>query len=201
MSVKPQIYDSVLEQIQEYISDNKVLISIAPGVTINHIKSFFRTKAKVIRTMPNTPAFVGHGMTAISPDNSISDDELQTVISLFKSFGEVEIVDENLMECVTAICGSSPAYVYMFVEALADAAVQKGMNRDTAYKLSSQAVLGSAKMVLETGLHPGILKDMVCSPGGTTIEAVYSLEKSGLRGNIMKAVNKCTEKAYKLRKK
>ena len=127
--------------------------------------------------MPNTPALVGEGMSALCPNEMVTEKDLEDVLNIFNSFGQTEIVSEKLMDVVTSVSGSSPAYVYMIIEAMADAAVLDGMPRNQAYKFAAQAVLGSAKMVLETGIHPGELKDMVCSPGGTTIEAVATLEE------------------------
>ena len=138
--------------------------------------------------MPNTPALVGEGMSALCKNSNVTDEELNMIKALFESFGEAEIVSEYLMDTVTGISGSSPAYVFMFIEALADGAVKAGMPRTQAYKFASQSVMGSAKMVLESEKHPGELKDMVCSPGGTTIEAVAVLEENNMRASIIKAV-------------
>jgi pyrroline-5-carboxylate reductase len=148
--------------------------------------------------MPNTPALVGEGMAALSPNENVSEDEARAVLNVFASFGKGEIVSENLMDAVTAVSGSSPAYVFMMIEAMADAAVEGGMPRSQAYTFAAQAVLGSAKMVLETHKHPAELKDMVCSPAGTTIEAVASLEQSGFRSSIIEAMKKCMEKSKEL---
>jgi pyrroline-5-carboxylate reductase len=148
--------------------------------------------------MPNTPADVGEGMTALCPSANVGEADLKTVTEIFSSFGEAEIVTENMIDVVTGVSGSSPAYVFMFIEALADAAVHDGMPRKQAYKFAAQTVLGSAKMVLETGKHPGELKDMVCSPGGTTIEAVKVLEREGFRAAIQDAMEACTIKAEQL---
>ena len=145
--------------------------------------------------MPNTPALVGEGMTAVCPNSLVTEDDVKEVCNLLSSFSKVEVVSEKLIDAVTSVSGSAPAYVYMFIEAMADAAVLQGMPRDKAYKFASQTVLGSAKMVLETGMHPGALKDMVCSPGGTTIEAVAELEANGFRSAVISAMNKCYEKS------
>lgn len=148
--------------------------------------------------MPNTPALVGEGMSALCPNEMVTKRDLEDVLNIFNSFGQTEIVSEKLMDVVTSVSGSSPAYVYMIIEAMADAAVLDGMPRNQAYKFAAQAVLGSAKMVLETGMHPGALKDMVCSPGGTTIEAVATLEEKGLRTAIISAMQRCTQKSVEL---
>ena len=144
--------------------------------------------------MPNTPALVGEAMIALTPNKNIEQQELESVKNLLKSVGKVEQVDEKLMSAVVGISGSSPAYVFMFIEAMADAGVLAGLPRDKAYTFAAQSVLGSVKMLLETGKHPAILKDAVCSPGGTTIEAVKVLEENGFRAAIMDAVTACVKK-------
>ena len=145
--------------------------------------------------MPNTPALVGEGMTGVCANDLVTEEELQLVLTLRKSFGRAEVVPEYLMDTVTGVSGSSPAYVFLFLEALADAAVAEGMPRKQAYEFAAQSVLGSAKMLLETGMHPGELKDMVCSPGGTTIEAVAVLERVSLRSAVIDATRACIRKS------
>ena len=145
--------------------------------------------------MPNTPALVGEGMTGVCANDLVTEEELQLVLTLLKSFGCAEVVPEYLMDTVTGVSGSSPAYVFLFLEALADAAVAEGMPRKQAYEFAAQSVLGSAKMLLETGMHPGELKDMVCSPGGTTIEAVAVLERENLRSAVIDATRACIRKS------
>ena len=145
--------------------------------------------------MPNTPALVGEGMTGVCANDLVTEEELQLVLTLLKSFGRAEVVPEYLMDTVTGVSGSSPAYVFLFLEALADAAVAEGMPRKQAYEFAAQSVLGSAKMLLETGMHPGELKDMVCSPGGTTIEAVAVLERENLRSAVFDATRACIRKS------
>lgn len=201
LSVKPNFYEDVITEIKNATKKDAIIVTIAPGITIEKTQSLFGTKIKVVRVMPNTPALVGEGMSALCKSSEVTDDDLKSVIELLGSFSKTEIVEEKLMDVVTAISGSSPAYVYMFIEALADGAVLKGMPRDKAYKIAAQAVLGSAKMVLETGMHPGALKDNVCSPGGTTIAAVYSLEKNNFRGSVIEAVDVCTEVSKGMGKK
>ena len=144
--------------------------------------------------MPNTPAMVGEGMASISPNVNVTEEETADVVAIFSSFGKAVVTDEKLIDAVCGLSGSGPAYVYMFIEALADGAVREGMPRQMAYTFAAQTVLGSAKMVLETGRHPGALKDDVCSPGGTTIEAVRTLEESGFRAAAMNAVIASAEK-------
>ena len=145
--------------------------------------------------MPNTPALVGEGMTGVCANDLVTEEELQLVLTLLKSFGRAEVVPEYLMDTVTGVSGSSPTYVFLFLEALADAAVAEGMPRKQAYEFAAQSVLGSAKMLLETGMHPGELKDMVCSPGGTTIEAVAVLERENLRSAVIDATRACIRKS------
>lgn len=195
LCVKPNMVKTVLLGCKSSFTNDKILISIAVGVPISAFKDLLGVNKKIVRTMPNTPALVGEGMTLVSCDENINDEEKYNVLEIFKSVGLAELLDEKLMNEVTAVTGSSPAYVYMFIEAMADAAVLSGIPRALSYKLAAQAVLGSAKMVLDTGIHPGELKDQVCSPGGTTIEAVSTFEKHAFRFAIMDAMNECTKKA------
>ena len=190
LAVKPQVYNVVLKNINNVIREDSVVISIAPGISIDNIKSQLGINARVVRAMPNTPALVGEGMTGVAYDKeNFSFEEREVIDSFFNSFGKVVYVSENQMNAIVCASGSSPAYVYMFIEALADSAVKYGIKREDAYKLVAQTVLGSAKMVLETGEHPGVLKDKVCSPGGTTIAAVAALEASGFRSSLIEAVS------------
>ena len=180
------------------VTDNQIIITIAPGKTLAWLEEQFGKEVKIVRTMPNTPAMVGEGMTAVCPNEHLTEDEIAYVKSLLESFSRAEIVPERLMDVVTAVSGSSPAYVFMLIEAMADAAVSGGMPRKQAYQFAAQAVLGSAKMVLDTGKHPGELKDMVCSPAGTTIEAVRTLEELGFRSSIIEAMKVCEEMSRSL---
>ena len=195
LAVKPQFYESVICEIRDVVTSEQLIVTIAPGKTLSWLESIFNKEVKIVRCMPNTPALVGAGMTAAVPNKNVNADELKTVLSILESFGKAEVVSEHLMDAVVSVSGSSPAYVYMLIEAMADAAVADGMARPQAYQFAAQAVMGSAKMVLETGMHPGALKDMVCSPGGTTIEAVRVLEKEGFRSSVMEAMRACTDKA------
>ena len=169
------------------------MISIATGKTLGWLEEHFGKPVKLVRTMPNTPAMVSRGMTAVCPNDCVSKEELEYVVSILKTIGETEVIPENLIDAVVAVSGSSPAYVFIMIEAMADAAVAEGMPRAQAYKFAAQAVYGSAKMVLETGRHPGELKDMVCSPAGTTIEAVRVLEKKGFRSALIESMKACAE--------
>lgn len=200
LSVKPNKYETVINEIKDYVKDDAIIISIAPGIDIKTIEATFGKKMKVIRTMPNTPALVGEGMSAICCNDMVSNEEIDIVVKIFESFGKAEIIDEKLMDVIPAISGSSPAYVYMFIEALAEGGVLRGLTWKKAYRLAAQAVLGAAKMVLETGEHPAELRDKVCSPGGTTIAAVYSLEKNNFKGTVIEAMEKCTEKVIEMSK-
>ena len=168
---------------------------VKAGVTIEQIEEYFGFEVKLIRTMPNTPALVGEGMSAICKNKNIHKEELEEVCSLFNYFGKYELLEEKDFHAFIALCGSSPAYVFMFIEAMADAGVKLGIPRAKAYKLAEQSILGSAKLALETGKHPGELKDSVCSPGGTTIDAVLELERNGFRNAVISAVEKCAEKS------
>ncbi|PAB59253.1 pyrroline-5-carboxylate reductase [Anaeromicrobium sediminis] len=198
LAVKPNIYDLVIKGIKNSLTKDKLLVTIAAGVSLNHMESLLGHDYKIVRTMPNTPALVSEGMSALCPNKNISQEELDMIKAIFESFGKAEVVKENLIDAVIGVSGSSPAYVFMFIEAMADAAVLGGMSRDNAYKFAAQSVLGSAKMVLETGMHPGRLKDMVCSPGGTTIEAVSTLEKEGFRSSVIEGMLACMNKSKKM---
>lgn len=193
LSVKPQFYESVIDEIKSVVNDKQIIVTIAPGKSLAWLSEKFGKELKIIRTMPNTPAMVGEGMMGMCPNKNVSEDEINTVRDICGGFSVTEVVGENLMDVVTAVSGSSPAYVFMFIEAMADAAVAGGMPRAQAYKFASQAVLGSAKMVLETGKHPGELKDMVCSPAGTTIQAVRVLEEKGFRSAVFECMEKCLD--------
>ncbi|MFT5872909.1 MAG: pyrroline-5-carboxylate reductase [Clostridium sp.] len=198
LAIKPYKYFDVIDEIKTHLKKDVVIVTIAAGITLEAMSNALVEGSKVIRSMPNTPALVGEGMSALCANKNVTSDELEGVVKIFESFGKIEILEEKLMDIVPAVSGSSPAYVYMFIEALGDGAVLQGMPRDKAYKMAAQAVLGAAKMVLETGHHPGKLKDNVCSPGGTTIQAVYALEKNNFRGTVISAMESCTEKAIKM---
>ncbi|WP_312430261.1 pyrroline-5-carboxylate reductase [Lacrimispora sp.] len=199
LAVKPQYFDPVLSDIREEVTEDHVIISIAPGITTAQLKEKLGEKTRVVRAMPNTPALLGEGMTGVCYDEKdFSQEEKETIGDIFRSLGRMRIVEERLMNAVVCASGSSPAYVYMFIEALADGAVKYGLPRDAAYEMAAQTVLGSARMVLETGEHPGALKDKVCSPGGTTIEGVSALEEFGFRNAVIKAADACFKKCEKL---
>ncbi len=195
LAVKPQFYSQVIQEIKEEVTDGQIILSIAPGKTLKWLEEQFGRPLKLIRCNPNTPALVGEGITSVSPGGLVTEEELSWVMEILRSFGRVSVMPETMSEAVIAVSGSAPAYVFLFIEAMADGAVSLGMPRKQAYEFASQAVLGAAKMVQETGLHPGELKDMVCSPGGTTIQAVRVLEERGLRSSVMEAMTACADKA------
>jgi pyrroline-5-carboxylate reductase len=198
LAVKPDQVASVLADVREHFTSEHLLISIAAGVPIAKLESGLSAGARVIRVMPNTPALVGESATAYAPGKSATNADTELAQKLFSAVGAAFQVKEYLLDAVTGLSGSGPAYVYQFIEALSDGGVAAGLPRDIATKLAAQTVLGSAKMVLETGQHPGALKDMVTSPGGTTIEGLHELEKGKLRGTVISAVRAATEKSKKL---
>ena len=196
LAVKPNIIPSVLSEIKENLTD-KLLISIAAGLKTETYEEFM-PEQRFIRAMPNMAVAVGQGMTTLVAGKHATEEDIQTARIIFEATGEVVVIDESLMDIATALAGSSPAYVFMFIEAMADAGVSEGLSRKTSYKMAAQAVMGSAKLLLESNENPGSLKDKICSPGGTTIEAVLKLEEEGFRNSIIKAVRACTDKSREL---
>ena len=172
--------------------------AVKPGIMTKELARALGHDRKIIRAMPNTPSLVNAGMTSVTPNALVSSEDVAEVLTIFRCFGQAEQIAEPMIHPVVGVSGSAPAYVFMFIEAMADAAVLGGMPRAQAYKFAAQAVMGSAKMVLESGEHPGALKDMVCSPGGTTIEAVRVLEEKGFRSAVIEAITQCMEKSEKL---
>lgn len=201
LAVKPYLYAKVMEEIRDAIKDSVIIISIAVGVSFSDIKEILGQNIKVVRTQPSTPAFVGESDSTLCPDDLITGQEMDKVIEIFKSFGKAEVISEALMDVVPAIASSAPAYTMLLIEAMADGGVLHGFPRDQAYRLSAQAVLGAAKLVLESGEHPGKLKDQICTPGGTTIEAVRMLEEKGFRDAVISAVDACAKKSLAMGKK
>lgn len=195
LAVKPQFLGQVIEEIKDVIKPETLVISIAAGKTIAWLENAFGKEIKLVRCMPNTPALVGEGCTGVCVNSRITEEEKLLSVRLMESFGKASLVTENLMDAVVAVSGSSPAYVFLFIEAMADAAVDAGMPRAQAYEFAAQAVYGSAKLMLETGKHPGELKDMVCSPAGTTIAGLKVLEERGFRGTVMDGLAACVEKS------
>lgn len=199
LAVKPHLFGLIFDEIKDALNEQKVLISIAAGQSLaNMLKLAGRDDVKIIRTMPNTPVMVKAGMTALCANENCQKADIDLAMQIFNSIGKCEQIPESLMDAVPAVSGSSPAYVYMLINAMCDGAVRDGMSRSQARKFAAQAVLGSAKMVLESEMHPEDLKDAVCSPGGTTIEAVAELEKSGFRNAVLCAMKACTDKLKKM---
>lgn len=201
LAIKPNLYEDMCFEIRDSVKEDVVIISIAAGIGISSIQKWFKRDVRVVRTMPNTPALVMKGMTAISYSESTKEGDQELIRRIFSSFGLIEEVDESLMDAIPALSGSSPAYVFMMIEAMGDAAVADGIPRDKAYRMAAQAILGAATMFLETGTHPGALKDMVTSPGGTTIEAVKKLEEKGFKHALIEAMEACTKKSEYMTKK
>ena len=195
LAVKPIVMPSVLEQIAPVIREDQIIVSIAVGLTIESYVQALGEDRKIVRAMPNTPAAVQAGMTAFSFGAQVTEAEQKLVLDLFALAGGTAVLPERLMNAVSALTGSSPAYVYMFIEAMADGACWAGIPRAQAYQMAAQAVLGAAKMVLETGKHPAQLKDEVCSPGGPTIRAVADLEQRGMRSAVIEAMKSCVDAA------
>ena len=199
LAIKPQVYPEILKTLSGKIRRDQIVISIAPSYSIAQVKEGLGGEVRVVRAMPNTPAMVGEGMSGVCFSGDIySDEEKQMVQTFFSSFGKMEIVPEHLINAVTVASGSSPAFVYMFIEALADGGVKNGLPRAKAQRYAAQMLLGSAEMALRTGRHPGQLKDEVCSPGGSTIAGVAALERSGFRSACIEAVDAAVEKTRQL---
>ena len=199
LAVKPQFLGDVFAEIKDVISNDQVIISMAAGIAISKLKAF-APKARFVRMMPNVCAQIGEAMTAVTSYENITNAEMNTVKEILSSAGKVEQVPEKLMDCVTAVSGSGPAFVFMFIEAMADAAVRCGMPRAQAYTYAAQTVKGSAALVLESGKHPAVLKDSVTSPAGTTIEGVAALEENGFRHAVIQAVTAACDKSIALGK-
>lgn len=195
LAVKPVFFTEVINEIKEFVTNDMLVISIAAGKSIDWIEKEFGKPIRLVRCMPNVPALVGEACTGVCINAAVTKEDEKVALELMESFGRASLIPERIMDAVIGVSGSSPAYVFLFIEAMADAAVQAGMPRKQAYEFAAQSVLGSARMVLETGRHPAELKDMVCSPAGTTIEAVKVLEEKGFRGTVMAAVEACVNKS------
>jgi pyrroline-5-carboxylate reductase len=195
LAVKPQSMQNLLISIKNFDLKDKIFITIAAGLKISFYQNILGNNISITRVMPNTPYLVGEGAAGIVYDTNLSEEHKIIVKNLFEFGGKVISCEEKLIDVVTGLSGSGPAYIFMIIEALADGAVKMGLGRSQAYKLAAQTVLGSAKMVLETGKHPGELKDMVASPGGTTIEAISVLEKHKIRSALIEAVVAATKKS------
>lgn len=198
LAVKPQFFAEVIGQIKDLDYTQKTVVSIAPGKSLEWLSQQFGAQLAFVRAMPNTPALVGEGCTAACFAPCVTREQKEVVMEVLESFGKGFEVPERLMDVVPGVSGCAPAWVFMMMEAMADGAVAEGMPRKQAYEFAAQAVLGSAKLMLETGKHPGELKDMVCSPAGSTIQAVRVLEEKNFRGAVMDAVITCIEKSRAL---
>lgn len=198
LAVKPNQVQEVLPDLRHHFLAKHLLISIAAGISLAKIETGLGNGARVIRVMPNTPILVGAGAVGFALGKYATNADSQLARQLFSAAGVAFEVKESLLDAVTGLSGSGPAYVYLMIEALSDGGVAAGLPRDISTQLAAQTVLGSAKMVLETGLHPGALKDMVTSPGGTTIEGLHELEKGGVRGALIAAVRAAADKSRKL---
>lgn len=198
LSVKPQIMDKVLREITEHVKPGTLVVSIAAGVDTESIENALPDGVRVVRAMPNTPALVGAGATAVAAGRHASEADLATVKALFEAVGLAVVLEEYHLDAVTGLSGSGPAYIFLILEALADAGVKVGLSRRNAQRLAAQTVMGSAKLLLETDEHPGKLKDMVTSPGGTAIAGLHTLEEGGLRTTLINAVETATKRAREL---
>lgn len=197
LAIKPQIINKVLREISPHC-ENKIVISIAAGVSLHHLERALPISTKIIRAMPNTPILVGEGVIAISKNKNINDKDLNIVKEILESVGNVYLVEEYMMDTITALSGSGPAYVYIMIEALSDGGVLMGLPRELSTELAARTFLGAARMVLEEDRHPGALKDMVTSPGGTSIRGIEVLESHGIRGILMDAVKEATKRSREL---
>ena len=199
LAVKPNICEGLLNQYRALFAD-KAIVSIVTGWNQARLCACLPANVRTLCIMPNTPVMADAGMIVFEKGNTLTDEEEATVQRMFRAVGRVATIDGKLMPAVIGVSGSGPAYAYVFIEAMADAGVKHGLPRATAYELAAQTLLGASKMVLESGVHPGELKDRVCSPGGTTIEAIASLERSGFRGAVIDAIDACCNKAEEMSK-
>jgi pyrroline-5-carboxylate reductase len=198
LATKPQGIDKVLDQVADHVEPNTVVVSIAAGVPIRCIEARLPASVRVLRAMPNTAAIALAGATGIAPGSRATQEDVRVTKALFDAIGRSVVLDETLIDAVTGLSGSGPAYIMLIIEALADGGVKVGLHRDTALLLAAQTVFGSAKLLLDTGEHPGRLKDMVTSPGGTAIAGLHTLESGGLRRTLIDAVDTATRRAIEL---
>jgi pyrroline-5-carboxylate reductase len=199
LAVKPQSMKALLDEIRPLLTERHLIVSIAAGVSLRQLADGIGAR-RLVRVMPNTPCLVGASASAYTPGEGATAEDTALVERLLKAVGVAFRVPENLLDAVTGLSGSGPAFVYLMIEALSDGGVRVGLPRDAATALAAQTVFGAAKMVLETGSHPGVLKDQVASPGGTTIAGLHALERGGVRGAIMDAVEAATRRATELGK-
>lgn len=198
LAVKPQIVGQVLSETGGFFRSGQTLISIAAGVPIKYIEGFLKHPVGVVRVMPNTPCLVGAGASALCAGTHAREEDLSRARAIFSAVGRVVEVPERLMDAVTGLSGSGPAYMFMILDALVDAGLRVGLPRETAFLLSAQTMLGAAKMALESGEHPARLKNLVTTPAGTTIEGIFALEEGGLRCTLMKAVSAATRRSSEI---
>jgi pyrroline-5-carboxylate reductase len=198
IAVKPQAVDKALSAIGAEVQPHTLVVSVAAGVPLEALEARLPVNARVVRAMPNTPATVLAGATAISAGSHATETDMETAREMFEAVGRVVVLDENLLDAVTGLSGSGPAYVMLIIEALADGGVKMGLHRDTSLLLAAQTVYGSAKLLLDTGEHPGRLKDMVTSPGGTAIAGLHTLESGALRKTLIDAVETASTRAAQL---
>lgn len=191
LSTEPSVYPTVIDEVKDIVSDNTIIWTIAAGVTIKEVQECFGRPMKVVRTMPNTPVKVGAGVIGVTPNEAVTEEDMKKISACIESIGGMEIIPESLIDGIIPVTGSSPAFIYMLIEAMADGAVREGFPRAQAIRLAAQTVLGTAQMVLETGTHPAILKDEVCTPGGITIELVKKMEEMGFRNAILEGMEAC----------
>ncbi len=197
LAVKPQMLRSILEEIRDYAKPRHLVISLAAGVPLAVLEEYLQS-SRVIRAMPNTPLMVQAGMTALAPGSRATVEDLDLALDLFRAVGRAEVVDEAHLDAVTALSGSGPAFVAVFLEALADGAVKMGLSRNLALEFAAQTLLGTARLLLEKNLHPGVLKDQVASPGGTTIHGLHALEQGAFRTAVINAIEAATWRAQDL---
>ncbi|PID39409.1 MAG: pyrroline-5-carboxylate reductase [Proteobacteria bacterium] len=198
LAIKPQIFENVIDEIKPAVSEDALIISVAAGKAIDTMERRFGAQARVMRSMPNVAATVGQGATALAAGRNVTEAELELAKRIFDSVGMTVVLEEGQLDAVTGLSGSGPAYVFMVVEALADAGVKVGLSRWDAHALACQTVMGAAKLVIDSKEHPGRLKDMVCSPGGTAIAAVHTLEEGGLRTTLINAVEVAAKRSAEL---
>lgn len=198
LSVLPQAYPALFAQIKPFIKKDACVITIAPGFTIDKVAAALGNARKIVRAMPNTPSMIGEGMIAVCRGNCVDDETFKEACAILSKLGKTEEIEESQFNAVIGVSGSAPAYVYMFMQALADAGVMGGLHRDQALRFAAQAMLGSVMLQIKTGEHPERLKDMVCSPGGTTIAAVAKLEEQGFRSAVLLGAKAAMDKAKEL---
>lgn len=198
IAVKPHAVAKVLSEACLSVKDDALVVSMAAGITIASIKSHFAAPPAIVRIMPNLPLSVGHGMTAVCPDEGVRKEDVDALLALFSTVGRARLVEERLFDTVTALSGSGPAFAFLFIESMADGAVLNGMDRVQAYEFAAQTVMGAAKIILESAKHPGELKDIVASPAGTTMAGIHSLERKAFRAIVMDAVDAAARRSKEL---